>query len=204
MCISAYTLGSSLLAYGLNCQQAMGAIAVGAVLVSPLVIACGWMGERHHIGFTVASRFTWGMYGSYFPVAIRAFTTIFWDGLQAYYGGQAMAVTLGAIFPSLWRMDQKLAGGALYTKDLIGMLVYYVFFIAIMAVPPEKLQKPFIASSTMFVATLIGLLAWGVSNNGGGAGPLFQLESKPAHGSTGWAMMFGIAGILGSWGGGTL
>lgn len=37
MCISAYTLGSSLLAYGLNCQQAMGAIAVGAVLVSPLV-----------------------------------------------------------------------------------------------------------------------------------------------------------------------
>jgi hypothetical protein len=37
MCISAYILGSSLLAYGLNCQEATGAIAVGSVLVSPLV-----------------------------------------------------------------------------------------------------------------------------------------------------------------------
>ncbi|KXT06852.1 hypothetical protein AC578_7189 [Pseudocercospora eumusae] len=206
LCISAYTLGSSLLAYGVNCKQAMAAIAIGAVLVSPLVIACGWMGERHHIGFTVASRFTWGMYGSYFPVAIRAFTTIFWDGLQAYYGGQAMAVTLGAVFPSLWRMDQTLAGGTLLTKDLIGMLIYYVFFIAIMAIPPEKLQIPFICSSIMFVGTLAGLLAWAVSQNevGGGAGPLFDIEAKPMHGSVGWAMMFGIAGILGSWGGGTL
>jgi nucleobase:cation symporter-1, NCS1 family len=162
------------------------------------------MGERHHIGFTVASRFTFGMYGSYFPVLLRLFTTIFWDGLQAYYGGQATAVMLGAIFPSLWRMDQKLAGGTLYTKDLIGMLVFYVLFITIMSIPPEKLQKPFIASSIMFVGTLIGLIAWGVSNNGGGPGPLFKVKSDPIHGSPGWAMMFGIAGILGSWGGGTL
>lgn len=161
------------------------------------------MGERHHIGFTVASRFVWGMYGSYFPVLLRLFTTIFWDGLQAYYGGQATAVMLGAVFPSLWRMESKLAGGTLYTKDLIGMVVFYVFFLAIMYIPPEKLQKPFIVSSIMFVGTLIGLLAWGVSNTGD-AGPLFRVKSNPAHGSPGWAMMFGIAGILGSWGGGTL
>ncbi|KAF2770845.1 hypothetical protein EJ03DRAFT_269933 [Teratosphaeria nubilosa] len=204
MCISAYILGSSLLAYGLNCQQALGAIAIGSILVSPLVIACGWMGERHHIGFTVASRFTFGMYGSYFPVLIRLFTTCFWDGLQAYYGGQATAVMLGAVFPSLWRMKQTLAGGTLLTKDLVGMLVFYVFFITIMAIPPEKLQKPFIASSIMFVGTLIGLLAWGVSNSGGGAGPLFKTKSEPIHGSAGWAMLFGVAGVLGSWGGGTL
>ncbi|KAH9835075.1 ncs1 nucleoside transporter family protein [Teratosphaeria destructans] len=204
MCISAYILGSSLLAYGLNCQQALGAIAIGSILVSPLVIACGWMGERHHIGFTVASRFTFGMYGSYFPVLIRLFTTCFWDGLQAYYGGQATAVMLGAVFPSLWRMKQTLAGGTLLTKDLVGMLVFYVFFITIMAVPPEKLQKPFIASSIMFIGTLIGLLAWGVSNSGGGAGPLFETKSEPIHGSAGWAMLFGVAGVLGSWGGGTL
>ncbi|KAL7422067.1 hypothetical protein Q5752_003842 [Cryptotrichosporon argae] len=204
MCISAYTLGSTLLAYGLNCQQALATIAIGSLCVSPLVIACGWMGERHHIGFTVGSRFTWGMYGAYFPVAIRTFTTIFWDGLQAYWGGQAMAVTLGTVFTSLYHMDSTLAGGVLMTKDLIGMIVYYVFFVAIMVIPPEKLQKPFIASSGMFVSTLIGLLVWGCVNNSGGAGPLWNAPSTPLHGSQGWAMMFGIAGVLGSWGGGTL
>ncbi|KAJ6469417.1 permease for cytosine/purines, uracil, thiamine, allantoin-domain-containing protein [Mycena sanguinolenta] len=92
MCISAYTVGSTLLAYGLSAPQAIGALVIGAICTGCLSVACGWMGERHHIGFTVASRFTWGMRGAYFPVIVRSFTTIFWDGLQAYWGGQAMTV----------------------------------------------------------------------------------------------------------------
>lgn len=95
LCISAYTLGSSLLAYGLNCKQALGAIAIGAICVAPLVVACGWMGAQHRIGFTVASRFTWGVRGFYFPVIIRTFTTIFWDGLQGkFFGLQAKRLPL--------------------------------------------------------------------------------------------------------------
>jgi NCS1 family nucleobase:cation symporter-1 len=203
LCISAYTLGSSLLAYGLNCKQALGAIAIGAICVAPLVIACGWMGERHKIGFTVASRFTWGVKGFYFPVIIRTFTTIFWDGLQAYWGGQSVGCCLGAISLSYFNMDKTLAGGVLLQKDLVGMIVYYVFFFAIMIVPPERLQIPFIVSSLGFIFTLVGLLAWGCSS-ASGAGPLWNVEPTPLHGSFSWAMMFGVAGVLGSWGGGTL
>ncbi|CAN8104318.1 unnamed protein product [Discula destructiva] len=72
-----------------------------------------------------------------------------------------------------------------------------------MVVPPEKLQLPFIVSSFGFIFTLIGLLAWSVSA-AGGVGPLWAIEAQPLHGNFGWAMMLGIAGILGSWGGGTL
>ena len=117
-----YRLGSTLLAYGLNAKQAIGAIAIGAICVAPLVIACGWMGERHHIGFTVASRFTWGVKGFYFPVLLRTFTTIFWDGLQAYWGGQAVACCLGAMSLSFFNIDTLLAGGILKLKDLVGMM----------------------------------------------------------------------------------
>ncbi|KAJ6598305.1 permease for cytosine/purines, uracil, thiamine, allantoin-domain-containing protein [Mycena vulgaris] len=203
MCISAYTVGSTLLAYGLSAPQAIGALVIGAICTGCLSVACGWMGERHHIGFTVASRFTWGMRGAYFPVIVRSFTTIFWDGLQAYWGGQAMAVTLGAIIPGLAHMTHTLAGGVLLTKDLIGMIIYYIFFISIMRIPPERLQRPFVVSSVMFGGTLIGLLTWAVTT-AKGAGPLFERKAEPAHGSVGWAMMFGITAILGSWGGGTL
>lgn len=122
LCISAYTLGSSLLGYGLNCKQALGAITAGAVCVAPLVVACGWMGAQHRIGFTVASRFTWGVRGFYFPVIIRTFTTIFWDGLQAYWGGQSVACCLGAMSLSFHNLDTTLAAGVLRLKDLIGML----------------------------------------------------------------------------------
>ncbi|KAJ7692258.1 permease for cytosine/purines, uracil, thiamine, allantoin-domain-containing protein, partial [Mycena rosella] len=100
MCISAYTVGSTLLAYGLSAPQAIGAIVIGAICTGCLSVACGWMGERHHIGFTVASRFTWGMRGAYFPVIVLSFTQVpplvpcqihRWDGLQAYWGGQGMS-----------------------------------------------------------------------------------------------------------------
>ncbi|KAJ7264760.1 permease for cytosine/purines, uracil, thiamine, allantoin-domain-containing protein [Mycena rebaudengoi] len=203
MCISAYTVGSTLLAYGLSAPQAIGALVIGAMCTGCLSVACGWMGERHHIGFTVASRFTWGMRGAYFPVIVRSFTTIFWDGLQAYWGGQGMTVTLGAIIPGLAHMTHTLAGGVLLTKDLIGMIIYYIIFISIMRIPPERLQRPFVVSSVMFGGTLIGLLTWATAT-AKGVGPLFERNAEPAHGSVGWAMMFGITAVLGSWGGGTL
>ncbi|KAH9918336.1 permease for cytosine/purines, uracil, thiamine, allantoin-domain-containing protein [Amylocystis lapponica] len=204
MCISAYTTGSTLLAYNLTAQQAIGALVVGSVITGFLSISCGWMGERHHIGFTVASRFSWGMRGAYFPIIIRSFTTIFWDGLQGYWGGQGMAVVIGSIIPGFGHMKHTLANGVLLTRDFVGMIIYYIFFITIMRIPPERLQRPFIVSSTLFGGTLIGLLAWGVSN-AHGDGPLFkQTDVTPVNGSVGWAMMFGITAILGSWGGGTL
>ncbi|KAJ7855428.1 permease for cytosine/purines, uracil, thiamine, allantoin-domain-containing protein [Mycena leptocephala] len=187
MCISAYTVGSTLLAYGLSAPQAIGALVIGAMCTGCLSVACGWMGERHHIGFTVASRFTWGMRGAYFPVIVRSFTQ----------------VTLGAIIPGLAHMTHTLAGGVLLTKDLIGMIIYYIFFISIMSIPPERLQRPFVVSSVMFGGTLIGLLTW-ATTTAKGAGLLFERNAEPVHGSVGWAMMFGITAVLGSWGGGTL
>jgi hypothetical protein len=48
---------------------------VGGILTGLLAVFCGWMGERHYIGFTVSSRFSWGMRGSYFPVVLRVFVS---------------------------------------------------------------------------------------------------------------------------------
>lgn len=203
LCISGYAAGSTLLAYGLDARQAIVSLVIGGLIIGVLCVACGWMGERQHIGFTVACRFSWGMRGAYFPVIIRAFVIIFWDGLQAYWGGQAVAVTIGAIIPGFAHMKQTLAGGILLTKDFIGIIIYYVFFVATMRIPPERLQRPFIVSSVMFGGTLIGLLAWAVSNTHSG-GPLFREQANPVHGGTGWAMLFGITAILGAWGGGTI
>lgn len=77
--------------------------AAGGVITGLLAVACGWMGEKHHIGFTVASRFSWGMRGSYctfslrasnpgsssltvtVPVIIRIFVACMWFGMQSYW-----------------------------------------------------------------------------------------------------------------------
>jgi NCS1 family nucleobase:cation symporter-1 len=87
------------------------------------------------------------------------------------------------------------------TADLIGVIVWYIFYVPLVMVPPERLQRPFLASSACFACTLIGLLAWSVST-AGGAGPLFHAPNTAP--STSYSMMLGITSILGSWGSGTI
>ncbi|KAJ7818269.1 permease for cytosine/purines, uracil, thiamine, allantoin-domain-containing protein [Mycena leptocephala] len=197
MCISAYTVGSTLLAYGLSAPQAIGALVIGAICTGCLSVACGWMGERHHIGFTVSSRFTWGMRGAYFPVIVLSFTQVP-PLVPSQYSGMAYKligagrVTLGAIIPGLAHMTHTLAGGVLLTKDLVGMII--------MRIPPERLQRPFVVSSVMFGGTLIGLLTWAIATAKGAACFSRGTQDRRMGVLGGGAMMFGITAVLGSWG----
>ena len=93
------------------------------------------------------------------------------------------------------------ASSHITTQDLVGVVLWYIFYIPIVLVPPERLQKVFIASSIAFGATMIGLLAWSVPKAGGG-GPLFNTVNTAP--STSYSMMLGITSILASWGSGTI
>ncbi|KAL6245852.1 hypothetical protein RBB50_007005 [Rhinocladiella similis] len=201
-CISAWSTGSTLLAFGLSPQQAIGVVIVGGILTGMLAVACGWMGETHHIGFTVSSRFSWGMNGSYFPVVLRVFVACMWFGMQAYWGGQATRVLWGSIIPGFANMKNFFSAGShLLTKDFIGLVIWMLAFIPLVLVPPERLQVPFAISFVLFAGSCIGLLIWSV-HNAGGAGSMFHEPGSAEN--TGWAFMFGITAILGAWGAGTL
>ena len=41
-------------------------MVIGAVITGLLSVVSGMPGEIHHVGFTVISRVSWGMKGSYF------------------------------------------------------------------------------------------------------------------------------------------
>ncbi|EPE03023.1 ncs1 nucleoside transporter family protein [Ophiostoma piceae UAMH 11346] len=201
-CISAWSTGSTLLSFGLSPQQAIGTVAIGGILTGFLAVACGWLGEVHHIGFTVSSRSAWGMRGAFFPVILRIFVACMWFGMQAFWGGQATRVMFGAMIPGLAHMKNHFAEGAhLETKDFIGLVIWMAAFIPGILIKPEKLQKPFVFCFVLFAGSCIGILAWSVSQ-AGGVGSMFH-EPGTAD-NVGWSFMFGITAILGSWGAGTL
>ncbi|KAL1964155.1 hypothetical protein VTN77DRAFT_7243 [Rasamsonia byssochlamydoides] len=201
-CISAWSTGSTLLAFGLNPRQAIGCVAAGGVLTGLLAVACGWMGEKHHIGFTVASRFSWGMRGAYFPVLIRIFVACMWFGMQSYWGGQATRVLIGAIIPGFAHMKNFFSESShLATNDFIGMVIWYAAFIPLVLVKPERLQVPFAISFVLFATSCFGILIWAVVN-ADGAGSMFR--ETPTTINVGWGVMYGITAILGAWGAGTL
>ncbi|KAL3957547.1 hypothetical protein ACCO45_008125 [Purpureocillium lilacinum] len=193
--ISAWSTGSTLLAFGLSPQQAIGVVILGGVLTGCLAVACGWMGANHHIGFTVSSRFSWGMRGSYF--LLRVFVACMWFGIQAFWGGQATRVCIGAIIPGFAHMKNYFSASShLETKDFIGLLIWMAAFIPGILIRPEKLQIPFVVCFFLFCGCCLGLLIWSVSQ-AGGAGSLFQMPSTTPN--VGWAFMFGITSILGAW-----
>ncbi|KAL5338230.1 permease for cytosine/purines, uracil, thiamine, allantoin-domain-containing protein [Aspergillus crustosus] len=201
-CISAWSTGSTLLSFGLSPQQAIGVVILGGFLCGLLAVACGWMGEVHHIGFTVSSRFSWGMRGSYFPVILRTFVSCMWFGMQAFWGGQATRVMIGAIIPGFAHMKNYFAESShLQTNDFIGLVIWMFGFVPAVLIRPEKLQIPFFICFVFFCGSCFGMLIWAVSQASGPGNLFHEPGSAP---NTGWAFMFGITAILGSWGSGTL
>ena len=109
---------------------------------------------------------------------------------------------LGALSPSWKNRPSSIpASSHITTQDLVGVVLWYVAYIPLVMVPPERLQRPFIISSAAFGCTLIGLLAWSVPKAHGG-GPLFKTVNTAS--STSYSMWLGITSILSSWGSGTI
>lgn len=70
---------------------------------------------------------SWGMRGTYFAVFIRVMPGLVWDGIEAFWGGQAVSTCIGAMSLSWADWDYPLADGTLQLKDLIGCEFCLIF-----------------------------------------------------------------------------
>ena len=115
-------------------------------------------------------------------MVLRCFIACIWFGMQAFWGGQATRVTIGAIIPGnripslalLINMAQSAhnvpgfanmpnsfsASSHLETKDLIGLVIWMAGFIPAILIKPEKLQIPFVVCFFLFCGSCFGLLIW--------------------------------------------
>lgn len=48
----------------------------------------------------------------------------------------------------------------LATNDFIGMILWYIVFLPLLLIPPERLQIPFAISFFLFGSTCFGILIW--------------------------------------------
>ena len=92
-----------------------------------MVFCVGWPGGVWHIGFTVNSRSVFGMWGSYVPVILRIFLCIIWYGVQAFTGGQLVAIILSTIFSGYHHMENTLPESAhMTTKQFVGYVIFNI------------------------------------------------------------------------------
>ncbi|KAK2745597.1 hypothetical protein FQN55_006087 [Onygenales sp. PD_40] len=127
------------------------------------------------------------------------FEVLVGDEGVVFPGGDSM---FWALIPGFAHMKNYFAESShLTTNDFIGMVIWYIAFIPLVLIPPERLQKPFAISFVLFSSSCIGLLIWARINTGSAGTMFHQPATAP---SVGWGVMYGISSILGAWGSGTL
>lgn len=68
-------MGGTAISDGLSPGLAMAALVIASIVCAVVAYYCGEPGIKYHLGFPMMSRVTFGMYGSYFVVVLKCFTT---------------------------------------------------------------------------------------------------------------------------------
>ncbi|KAF2001592.1 hypothetical protein P154DRAFT_489970 [Amniculicola lignicola CBS 123094] len=200
---TAWALGSSHLAAGLDAGGAIGGVLVGGIIAGMVAFLCGEPGVKYHLGFPMMSRATFGMYGSYFVISLKLFVNFIFCGIQSYWGGLAASVVIGSTFPSFHHMENTLPeSAAITTQQLIGFICYIIIFTPMMFIHPSKMQPVLWASFFAVTAAMFGLFIWAIAANGGASSPVPAKSISSADRS--FRILLAISSVAGGWTGSSI
>ncbi len=105
----------------------MGVILICRFVIGFFSTAIAWCGLRWHIGFTIqnrygildlerihvasettATRYSWGMRGSYVPLLQRVLLNFIWNAIQCWNGGKLVNVCITAVIPKFANLPNRM------------------------------------------------------------------------------------------------
>ncbi|KAF5387579.1 hypothetical protein D9757_006585 [Collybiopsis confluens] len=194
-----WSTGSSLLSIGLSFGNAMGAVAMGALLSSIAIVFAARPGSTYHIGYPVTIRASMGMYAGYFFVALRSIIAVIYYGIQSYYAGNLVSVMLRCMFGHKWTdLTPFPLSANITSQNFAGFMIFYAFTFPLMFVHPRSIHMIFFWKAILLPPCAIAMCAWAVTQAGGIS--TFSLGKGGVTGGSrlGWAWMDGINTILSS------
>lgn len=179
----------------------MAVIIVANMLIVGFSTLVAWCGLKWHIGFTIQNRFTWGLRGSYVPLALRVLLNFLWNAMQCWNGGRQVAVCLTAIWPryaTTMSGDSDFLPAGLRTVttggEFVGFVVFWLVSVPFLWLPPERFKLPFLVTSVWCGAGMLVMMVWSLAV-AGGVGPLLHAGVAIPAGSrwsASWLMMGGV------------
>jgi NCS1 family nucleobase:cation symporter-1 len=97
--VTTYMLASSLIAGGMNWEQAVGTILLGNLIVLIPMLLNAHAGAKYGIPFPVFVRASFGPVGANVPAMLRAIVACGWFGIQSWIGGTAIAQMINVLSP---------------------------------------------------------------------------------------------------------
>jgi NCS1 family nucleobase:cation symporter-1 len=197
VCITTYTLASSLISQGMSVWQAIGTIALGNCIVLIPMILNAHAGTKYGIPFPVLARASFGTRGANLPAMLRAFVACGWFGIQTWIGGWAIYQLLRAVWPQLPQGNPSAAWpGTLPFACFIAFWLINVYFIW---QGTESIKWMETLAAPFLIVTGLALLAWAYHRAGGWGPMLLQGDQFKSPGDFWKAFWPGLTAMIGYW-----
>ncbi|KAI5953502.1 DAL4 [Candida jiufengensis] len=114
------------------------------------------------ISFPIASRLSFGLFGSAWPIINRVVCSAVWFSVQSAVAGPTVTLMLHSIFGKNLpqRMSKELDGGDLTVYQFLGIFLFFVFQAFFLWIPPHKLKYLFTVKAYFSIFGGFGLLIW--------------------------------------------
>ncbi|KAG5975860.1 hypothetical protein E4U55_007555 [Claviceps digitariae] len=191
--INTWMISSSMIIAGLSWWQAWICVWIGYSIAACFIVMNGRIGAVYHIGFPVANRASFGIWGSLWPIFNRAAMACVWYGVQAYIGGNCVYLMIRSIWKSWDRttMPGPFDPQASSTPDYVSFFIFWLCSLPAIWFPVHKIRHLFTVKAYFVPPAGIAFLIWAVVR-AGGAGPIVR-KSNSVHGSDlAWQMVKGI------------
>jgi NCS1 family nucleobase:cation symporter-1 len=199
ICITTYTLASSLIEQGMNWKQAILTIFLGNLIVLIPMTLNAHPGTAYGIPFPVLIRASFGTLGSNIPALMRAFVACGWFGIQTWIGGAAIYAMSSIIFGfdptqrTAWPII-GVSGG-----ELVCFLLFWALNVYVIVKGMDSIKWLEIFAAPFLLLTGLGLLLWAVLA-AQGWGPIFAQPSKFHSLGEFWPVFAaGLTAMVGYW-----
>lgn len=166
--VSTWSLGSSMVAGGMTVKASILVFFFANLLLAFVIVLNSRAASMYGLGFSVLSRVTFGIYGSYFQIILRSILGIIWGGVQLYFEGQFISIMLRCIFTSWWKLPNHIPSSQyIDTKTMVAFFLAFVVTIPFMFLPSHKLRYIFSIKSVTTPLAGMGIVIWTCTRNGG-------------------------------------
>lgn len=166
--ITTYMLASSLIAGGMDWEQALVTILLGNLIVLVPMLLNAHAGTKYGIPFPVFVRASFGTRGANVPAMLRALVACGWFGIQSWLGGQAIAAMLAVLWPSTAHMP------AVLWASFLG---FWLLNMAVVWSGVDSIRFLQSFSAPFMLVMSLALLFW-MLHKAGGFGPMLSTPSR--------------------------
>lgn len=190
--VATFSTGSALLGLNLNIQQSIGALVIANIIIGLMTIANSNPGIKYHIGYTLDQRMIFGIYGSLIGIIFRVGLAVVFYAYLAWLGGLCFNMVFSSFSLNFLNMKNTFPESVpMTTRDLISFLCFQLIQMPFAIVKPRRVNVPSIVTCFMTLFSIIGILAYLLSTNGG-PGPLYYNKVTLNSNERSWMWIFAI------------